>query len=48
MTGDECRVVRDDARCSRVPNASGEYFNAHVSTGLAPRTCLDKVLAETS
>jgi hypothetical protein len=31
-----------------VPNASGEYFNSHVSTGLAPRTYLDKLLAETS
>jgi hypothetical protein len=29
-----------------VPNASGEYFNPHVSTGLAPRTYLDKLLAE--
>ena len=29
-----------------VPNASGEHFNAHVSTGLAPRTYLDKLLAE--
>ena len=29
-----------------VPNASGEHFNPHVSTGLAPRTYLDKLLAE--
>jgi hypothetical protein len=31
-----------------VPNASGEYFNSYVSTGLAPRAYLDKLLAETS
>jgi hypothetical protein len=29
-----------------VPDASGEHFNPHVSTGLAPRTYLDKLLAE--
>ncbi len=29
-----------------VPNATGEHFNPHVSTGLAPRTYLDKLLAE--
>ena len=29
-----------------VPKASGEHFNPHVSTGLAPRTYLDKLLAE--
>jgi hypothetical protein len=29
-----------------VPNASGEHFNPHVSTGLAPRTYLDKLLVE--
>jgi phosphoserine phosphatase len=29
-----------------VPNASGVHFNPHVSTGLAPRTYLDKLLAE--
>jgi hypothetical protein len=29
-----------------IPNASGEHFNPHVSTGLAPRTYLDRLLAE--
>jgi hypothetical protein len=29
-----------------VPKSSGEPFNPHVSTGLAPRTYLDKLLAE--
>jgi phosphoserine phosphatase len=29
-----------------VPKASGEYFNPHVSTGVAPRDYLDKMLAE--
>jgi len=29
-----------------VPNSSGEHFNPHVTTGLAPRTYLDKLLAE--
>jgi len=29
-----------------VPNASGEHFNPHVSTGLAPREYLDKMLTE--
>ena len=29
-----------------VPNLTGEHFNPHVSTGLAPRTYLDKLLAE--
>ena len=29
-----------------VPKSSGEHFNPHVSTGLAPRTYLDKLLAE--
>jgi hypothetical protein len=29
-----------------VPNVSGEHFNPHVSTGLAPRIYLDKLLAE--
>jgi hypothetical protein len=29
-----------------VPNASGEHFNPHVSTGAAPREYLDKMLAE--
>jgi hypothetical protein len=29
-----------------VPNASGEHFNPHVSTGTAPREYLDKMLAE--
>jgi phosphoserine phosphatase len=29
-----------------VPNGSGERFNPHVTTGLAPRTYLDKLLAE--
>jgi len=29
-----------------VPNASGEHFNPHVSTGIAPRAYLDKLLAE--
>ena len=29
-----------------VPKASGEHFNPHVSTGVAPRTYLDKPLAE--
>ena len=29
-----------------VPKASGEHFNPHVSTGVAPRTYLDKLLAE--
>ena len=29
-----------------VPKSSGERFNPHVSTGLAPRTYLDKLIAE--
>jgi hypothetical protein len=29
-----------------VPNASGEHFNPHVSTGAAPREYLDKMLTE--
>ena len=29
-----------------VPRASGERFNPHVTTGLAPRTYLDQMLAE--
>jgi haloacid dehalogenase-like hydrolase len=29
-----------------VPTYSGDHFNPHVSTGLAPRTYLDKLLAE--
>jgi phosphoserine phosphatase len=29
-----------------VPKASGEHFNPHVSTGVAPKTYLDKMLAE--
>jgi phosphoserine phosphatase len=29
-----------------VPNASGEHFNPHVSTGAAPHEYLDKMLAE--
>jgi hypothetical protein len=29
-----------------VPNAAGEHFNLYVSTGLAPRTYLDKLVAE--
>ena len=29
-----------------VPKSSGERFNPHVTTGLAPRTYLDKLLAE--
>lgn len=29
-----------------VPNASGEKFNPHVTTGIAPRTYLDQMLAE--
>jgi len=29
-----------------VPKASGEHFNPHVSTGVAPREYLDKMLAE--
>jgi hypothetical protein len=29
-----------------VPKASGEHFNPHVSTGLAPKTYLDKLIAE--
>jgi hypothetical protein len=29
-----------------VPKASGEHFNPHVSTGVAPRTYLDEMLAE--
>ena len=29
-----------------VPKASGEHFNPHVSTGVAPRTYLDKLLVE--
>ena len=29
-----------------VPKSSGEHFNPHVSTGLAPRTYLDKLLAQ--
>jgi hypothetical protein len=29
-----------------VPKASGEHFNPHVSTGVAPREYLDNMLAE--
>ena len=29
-----------------VPKASGEHFNPHVTTGVAPREYLDKMLAE--
>ena len=29
-----------------VPNMSGEYSNPHVSTGVAPKEYLDKMLAE--
>jgi hypothetical protein len=29
-----------------VPNMTGEHFNPHVSTGVAPREYLDKMLAE--
>ena len=29
-----------------VPKASGEHFNPHVTTGIAPREYLDKMLAE--
>ena len=29
-----------------VPKASGEHFNPHVSTGVAPKDYLDKMLAE--
>ena len=29
-----------------VPKSSGEHFNPHVTTGLAPREYLDKMLAE--
>ncbi len=29
-----------------VPKASGEHFNPHVTTGVAPRKYLDKMLAE--
>jgi haloacid dehalogenase-like hydrolase len=29
-----------------VPNLTGEHFNPHVSTGIAPRTYLDKLIAE--
>jgi hypothetical protein len=29
-----------------VPKASGEHFDPHVTTGLAPRTYLDRLLAE--
>jgi haloacid dehalogenase-like hydrolase len=29
-----------------VPNSSGEHFNPHVTTGVAPRVYLDKMLAE--
>ena len=29
-----------------VPKASGEHFNPHVTTGIAPRVYLDKMLAE--
>ena len=29
-----------------VPKSTGEHFNPHVSTGLAPKTYLDKLLAE--
>jgi phosphoglycolate phosphatase-like HAD superfamily hydrolase len=29
-----------------VPNASGEHFNPHVSTGVAPRAYLDQMLTE--
>jgi phosphoserine phosphatase len=29
-----------------VPNLTGEHFNPHVSTGIAPRTYLDKLLVE--
>jgi hypothetical protein len=31
---------------SFVPNYSGEHFNPHVSTGVAPKEYLDKMLAE--
>jgi hypothetical protein len=29
-----------------VPNSSGDHFSPHVTTGLAPRTYLDKLLTE--
>ncbi len=29
-----------------VPNSSGEHFNPHVTTGVAPRVYLDKMIAE--
>jgi hypothetical protein len=29
-----------------VPKASGEHYNPHVTTGVAPREYLDKMLAE--
>lgn len=29
-----------------VPKSSGEHFSPHVTTGIAPRTYLDKLLAE--
>jgi len=29
-----------------VPKASGEHFDPHVTTGIAPRDYLDKMLAE--
>jgi hypothetical protein len=29
-----------------VPRMSGEHFNPHVSTGVAPRSYLDKMLVE--
>jgi hypothetical protein len=29
-----------------VPNSSGEHFSPHVTTGIAPQTYLDKLLAE--
>ena len=29
-----------------VPKVSGEHFNPHVTTGVAPREYLDKMLAE--
>jgi len=29
-----------------IPKSSGEYFNPHVTTGVAPRAYLDKMLAE--
>ena len=29
-----------------VPKSSGEHYNPHVTTGLAPREYLDKMLAE--